>query len=104
MLSGGASTWQQVVASGSDGPVFGQTSFLQSFWNGVYADNDFFHNNSCSYYAIAIATGSITDSTAQDDIPEKPIVQLTIRFPSTHLGKTKQCPMPSNLSNWLSQW
>ena len=46
---------------------------------------------------MATATGSITDSTAQDDIPENPHHPAKYKFSSAHFGKRKQCSMPSNL-------
>ena len=54
--------------------------------------------NLCSYLAMARATGSTTDSMAQDGIfKKKPFNQQIISFLSAHLGKRKQYPVPSNL-------
>ena len=54
--------------------------------------------NSCLYLAMAIAASSITDSMAQDDIPNRKVTSASeLKFPSAHLGKRKQCPIPFNL-------
>ena len=52
----------------------------------------------CVYLAMAIAASSITDSMAQDDIPNRKVTSASeLKFSSANLGKRKQCPMPSNL-------
>ena len=51
---------------------------------------------------MATATGSITDSTAQDDIPKNSHQPVNYSFPSAHLGLRKQYPVPSNLLSLAS--
>ena len=51
-----------------------------------------FRTGAASNIAMDIATGKITDSTAQGDIPAKP------HYPVNNIHiKIKQFPMPSNL-------
>ena len=72
---------------------FGQTSFYGHFWNCACADNEIFR----TYATRARTIPWLQQMNGKDDIPEKPHHQPTISFQSAHLGKRKQCPMPSNL-------
>lgn len=59
--------------------------------------------NSHMYFAIAIESGSVTDSTVQDNIPQKAIpASEPTSFLNAYLGKRKQCPVPSNLLGLVS--
>ena len=70
-------------------------------WNHIFTAA--LSYNSHMYFAMAIESGSVTDSTAQDNIPQKatPTSEPT-SFLNAYLGKKKQCPVPSNLLGLVS--
>ena len=78
--------------------------FLQSFWNWACADNEIFAlaqlhraiNHACTMPWLQQLAVSLIP-TYQMICQKSHIIQWTIIFPITHLGKRKQCPMPSDL-------
>ena len=99
---------------------FGRTTFHGHFWNCACADNEYWtkclgpllqlcfrrariRHIHFLLIAMATATGSITDSTAQDNIPEKGTSASELKVSQVHIWAKESCvPGVASGNGWLS--